>query len=75
MKNTHLEHLEDNILNGGSQGGREAVTFLRSLGDMLDQGGADTRVTVKWDGAPAIICGINQRTEDSLLVQSLYSIR
>ena len=59
MKNTHLEHLEDNILNGGSQGGREAVAFLRSLGDMLDQGGADTRVTVKWDGAPAIICGVN----------------
>ena len=59
MKNTHLEHLEDNILNGGSQGGKEAVTFLRSLGDMLDQGSADTRVTVKWDGAPAIICGVN----------------
>jgi len=59
MKNTHLEHLEDNILNGGSQGGREAVAFLRSLGDMLDQGSADARVTVKWDGAPAIICGVN----------------
>ena len=59
MKNTHLEHLEDNILNGGSQGGKEAVAFLRSLGDMLDQGGADTRVTVKWDGAPAVICGTN----------------
>ena len=59
MKNTHLEHLEDNILNDGSQGGKEAVAFLRSLGDMLDQGGADTRVTVKWDGAPAVICGTN----------------
>ena len=59
MKNTHLEHLEDNILNGGSQGGKEAVAFLRSLGDMLEQGGADTRVTVKWDGAPAVICGTN----------------
>ena len=59
MKNTHLEHLEDNILNGGSEGGKEAVAFLRSLGKMLDQGGADTRVTVKWDGAPAIICGTN----------------
>ena len=59
MKNTHLEHLEDNILNGGSQGGKEAVAFLRSLGDMLDQGMSDTRVTVKWDGAPAIICGVN----------------
>ena len=59
MKNTHLEHLEDNILNDGSQGGKEAVAFLRSLGKMLDQGEADARVTVKWDGAPAIICGRN----------------
>ena len=59
MKNTHLEHLEDNILNGGSEGGKEAVAFLRSLGKMLDQGGADARVTVKWDGAPAVICGTN----------------
>ena len=59
MKNTHLEHLEDNILNGGSEGGKEAVAFLRSLGEMLTQGGADTRVTVKWDGAPAVICGTN----------------
>ncbi len=59
MKNTHLEHLEDNILNDGSRGGMEAVAFLRSLGDMLDQGTADARVTVKWDGAPAVICGVN----------------
>lgn len=59
MKNTHLEHLEDNILNDGSQGGREAIAFLRSLGEMLERGGAETRVTVKWDGAPAIICGID----------------
>ena len=59
MKNTHLEHLEDNILNGGAQGGKEAVAFLRSLGDMLDQCAAATRVKVKWDGAPAIICGVN----------------
>ena len=57
MKNTHLEHLEDNIMNDGSRGGREAIAFLRSLGDMLDQGAEDTRVTVKWDGAPAIVFG------------------
>ena len=59
MKNTNLEHLEDTILNDGSQGGKEAVAFLRSLGEMLDQGSAEARVTVKWDGAPAIICGVN----------------
>ena len=64
MKNTHLEHLEDNILNGGSQGGREAIAFLKSLGDMLESGAADTNVTVKWDGAPAVICGIDPQKND-----------
>jgi len=59
VKNTHLEHLEDNILNDGSQGGKESIAFLRSLGEMLDQGSAEARITVKWDGAPAIICGVN----------------
>ena len=63
MKNTHLEHLEDNILNDGSQGGKEAIAFLRSLGEMLDQGSAEARITVKWDGAPAIICGVNPDNE------------
>jgi hypothetical protein len=64
MKNTHLEHLEDNILNGGSQGGREAIAFLKSLGQMLEQGAADARVTVKWDGAPAVVCGIDPENGD-----------
>ena len=56
-KNTHLEHLEDDILNNGSQGGKAAVAFLRSLGEMLSQGDGKMRVTTKWDGAPAVICG------------------
>ena len=34
-KNLHLEHLEDEILNYGVEGGRAALNFLRSLRDML----------------------------------------
>ena len=30
-KNTHLEHLEDNIINNGYSGGLEAIEFLKSL--------------------------------------------
>ena len=30
-KNLHLEHLEDEILNYGVDGGRAAINFLRSL--------------------------------------------
>ena len=59
-KNTHLEHLEDDILNNGVRGGRNAITFLYSLKDMLT--GSSRRrvnVTVKWDGAPAVFAGIN----------------
>tara|TARA_B100001109_G_scaffold255501_1_gene258835 strand:- start:3476 stop:4675 length:1200 start_codon:yes stop_codon:yes gene_type:complete len=56
-KNTHLEHIEDDILNQGMEGGFNAIKFLTELGDMLDQPGSAIRVTTKWDGAPAIICG------------------
>jgi hypothetical protein len=59
-KNVHLEHLEDNVLNGGVSGAREAIDFLRSLRNML-AGHANSKinVTTKWDGAPAIFVGTN----------------
>jgi hypothetical protein len=58
-KNTHLEHLEDDIFNQGSAGATNAVNFLKSLRDMLTEnsGGSAIKVTTKWDGAPAIVCG------------------
>ena len=59
-KNTHLEHLEDDIINRGSAGGVNAINFLKSVRDMLPgHSGAKINTTVKWDGAPAIICGVN----------------
>jgi len=58
--NLHLEHIEDEVLNRGVAGARDAINFLRSLRDML-AGHSDSKVnlTTKWDGAPAIFCGIN----------------
>ena len=59
-KNTHLEHLEDDIINRGSSGGVNAINFLKSVRDMLaGHSGTKINTTVKWDGAPAIICGVN----------------
>ena len=58
-KNTHLEHLEDDIINRGSVGGVNAINFLKSVRNMLAGSGKTSNITVKWDGAPAIICGIN----------------
>ena len=59
-KNTHLEHLEDDIINRGSKGGVNAINFLKAVRDMLaGHSGTKINTTVKWDGAPAIICGVN----------------
>ena len=58
-KNTHLEHLEDDIINRGSEGGENAINFLKAVRNMLAGSGKGTNMTVKWDGAPAIICGVN----------------
>ena len=59
-KNLHLEHLEDEVLNGGVAGARGAINFLQSLRDML-AGHAQSKIniTTKWDGAPAIFVGTN----------------
>ena len=59
-KNLHLEHLEDEIINYGVDGGRAALNFLRSLRNMLAGGSrSSVNMTVKWDGAPAIFAGID----------------
>ena len=59
-KNTHLEHLEDDIINRGSQGGVNAINFLNSVRNMLAGNiGGKLNMSVKWDGAPAVFCGIN----------------
>jgi len=59
-KNLHLEHLEDEIINYGIEGGRAAFNFLRSLRDMLAGANrSSVNMTVKWDGAPAIFAGVD----------------
>ena len=63
-KNVHLEHLEDEVLNNGVAGSKAAINFLRSLKDMLvSSSESKVNVTTKWDGAPAIICGINPEND------------
>ena len=62
-KNTHLEHLEDNIFNKGYAGAKEAVEYLYSLHDMLEGNSkAPISMTTKWDGAPAIVAGKDPAT-------------
>ena len=75
-KNLHLEHLEDEILNYGVDGGRAALNFLRSLRDMLAGASrSSVNMTVKWDGAPAIFCGIEPETGDFFVAKkSVFNV-
>ena len=58
-KNVHLVHLEDLVFDEGYAGAEQALQYLDGVRDMLAQGGGKTQVTVKWDGAPAIVAGID----------------
>ena len=75
-KNLHLEHLEDEILNFGVDGGRAAINFLRSLRDMLAGGSrSSVNMTVKWDGAPAIFAGVEPETGDFFVAKkSVFNV-
>ena len=55
-KNTHMTHIEDQVIYGGVDGTRQAINALRELRDML-QGKTSSTLSVKWDGAPAIFAG------------------
>jgi hypothetical protein len=53
-----MTHLEDRVIDGGVEGTREAINFLRELRDMLaGRSKSKVNVTVKWDGAPAVFAG------------------
>ena len=57
-KNLHLEHLEDEVLNGGVEGVTMAFKFLDALQEMMNGSAkSSVKITTKWDGAPAIFCG------------------
>ena len=58
----HLEHLEDEMLNYGVEGCKAAVSFLKELKKMLGQQENAGFMQTKWDGAPAVICGVDPRS-------------
>ena len=62
-KNTHMEHLEDEILNNGVSGMKKIIQFLVSLGKALSGPGISSKeMTVKWDGKPAVFAGNDPKT-------------
>lgn len=60
FKRTHLEHIEDIVLTNGYEGASAVVGYFKDLYGMLKGSSANAvQVSVKWDGAPAVIVGIN----------------
>ena len=60
FKRTHLEHIEDIVLTNGYEGASAVIGYFTDLYGMLKGSSANAmQVSVKWDGAPAVICGIN----------------
>jgi hypothetical protein len=60
FKRTHLEHIEDIILTHGHTGGEAVLGYFTDIYNMLKGTGSSAlQVSVKWDGAPAVVCGIN----------------
>ena len=60
-KNLHMEHIEDEIVNSGAEGVDAVREYITGLLDLLDGSDSQSKLTVKWDGAPAIICGTNPK--------------
>lgn len=59
-KNTHMVHLEDLVLDHGYAGVVKALQVASGVRNTLAKGkGKRGKVTVKWDGSPAIIAGID----------------
>lgn len=56
---THLTHIEDAILLQGGNGIDTAVDYLQKVLDLASDAQSSVCVTTKFDGAPAIITGIN----------------
>ena len=60
FKRTHLEHIEDIVITDGYEGGKAVIEYFRGLLLTLKGTSSEaTSVSVKWDGAPAVVCGTN----------------
>jgi len=53
-KNVHQEHIADEVINKGQAGINQAIKIIESI---IKKDQASVMVTMKWDGAPAIIFG------------------
>lgn len=58
VRNKHLDHIEDLMFKGPS-GLRMSIAFLKDIAKSLKTGKTGLGMSTKWDGKPAVVCGIN----------------
>ena len=69
IEGARIEHPEDMIFDGASQGALKAIATLRSLPKQAED------ITIKWDGKPAIIFGRNPQGQFVLTDKSGFTAK
>ena len=59
VQNKHLDHIEDLMILHGKDGLDNSIGFLKDIVQSLKTGSTTMGMSTKWDGKPAIVCGIN----------------
>ena len=68
----HIDHLEENILNKGKQGVIEAINQIESsISYFVDE--SDYKISTKFDGAPAIVAGIDTNSKFFVASKSAFA--
>ncbi len=63
-QNKHLEHLEDELINYGYGGYVASKDLIQNFIDELSgRPSGSVTVTTKWDGAPAVVCGVDPESK------------
>lgn len=57
--NKHLDHIEDLMILQGKDGLDLSIAFLKDIVQSLQTGQTGMGVSTKWDGKPAVVCGLN----------------
>ena len=74
-KLTHLEHVEDEMLNYGVAGCKKIVQDFQEIRHMLGCGGSGYMQT-KWDGSPSIVAGRDPQNGDFFVAKkSAFNIK
>lgn len=54
-QNLHLTHIDEDLFERGDKGAKAAIEFVKSV--LIELGTGEAKLTIKWDGAPAIFAG------------------